>query len=372
MQKRQFYEKPTDASRVKQRIVTKYFGAWKNVLKTWRNAPRLGYVDLYAGPGVYTDGSPSTPLLVLQQAIDDEDLAGKLVAIFNDGDPLLAGALRANIADLQGIQRLRDQPQVYEDEVSATVIGRAPRIPTLLFADPWGYKGLSLALIESFLSTGGSDCIFFFNYNRINAGLGWKGFDEPLDLVFGHARAENLRGRVQGLTPPQRERVIIAEMQDALKEIGARCALPFRFISANADRTSHHLLFASKHQKGCMIMKDVMRDHSSAMVQGFGCFEFDGRTHSAEQMTIPGLGPLDELMAELIEHFAGRTMTLSALLAQHDHPVAAERNYKDAILRLEAAGKVSVAVPGRQRRRHGEGWTLPKDSRITFLTKGEG
>ena len=43
MKKDNFYQKPSDASRVKQAIVATYFGAWKNVLKTWRNRPKLGY-----------------------------------------------------------------------------------------------------------------------------------------------------------------------------------------------------------------------------------------------------------------------------------------------------------------------------------------
>src|ERR1700688_4238969 len=94
VKKDNFYQKPSDASRVKQAIVATYFGAWKNVLKTWRNRPKLGYVDLYSGPGVYADGSHSTPLLILQQAIEDEYLADKLIAVFNDGDPQLAAELR--------------------------------------------------------------------------------------------------------------------------------------------------------------------------------------------------------------------------------------------------------------------------------------
>ncbi len=44
-------------------------------------------------------------------------------------------------------------------------------VPTFFFVDPWGYKGLSLRLINSVLKNWGCDCIFFFNYTRINMGL---------------------------------------------------------------------------------------------------------------------------------------------------------------------------------------------------------
>jgi three-Cys-motif partner protein len=366
VKKESFYQKPSDASRAKQAIVATYLGAWKNVLKTWRSNPELGYVDLYSGPGMYADGSCSTPLLILKQAIQDDYLAAKLIAVFNDGDPELAAELRKNISALPGIERLRNEPKVYEHSVSETVINLAPKVPTLLFADPWGYKGLSIALIEAFLGIAGSDCVFFFNYNRINAGLGWEGFDEPLDLVFGRHRAEALRSKVQGLTPSQREQVVVTEMKEALKEIGARCALPFRFTSANADRTSHHLLFASKSRKGCMIMKDVMRNRSSSLVQGLGTFEFTGAIQGLEQFLLPGFGPLDELQSDLARKFEGKTVNFKQLLSQDEHPTAAERNYKDAILQLEEEGIVSIEVPGRSRRRVKGKLTLPGDAVIRF------
>ncbi len=368
MKKENFYQKPTDASRVKQAIVATYFGAWKNVLKTWGNSPKLGYADLYSGPGIYADGSYSTPLLILKQAIEDDYLAAKLIAVFNDGDPKLASELRKNISALPGIERLQNEPKVYEYSVSETVINLAPKIPTLLFADPWGYKGFSIGLIKAFLGIAGSDCVFFFNYNRINAGLGWEGFDEPLDLVFGRQRAEALRSKVQGLAPSQREQVVVTEMKEALTEIGARCALLFRFISAKADRTSHHLLFASKNPKGCMIMKDVMRNRSSSLVQGLGTFEFTGATPVPEQFLIPGLGvgPLDELREDLARKFEGKTVSFKQLLSQDQHPTAAERNYKDAILQLEDKGRVNIHVYGRPRRRVKGRLTLPGDALITF------
>ena len=366
MKKEEFYQTPSDASRVKQAIVATYFGAWKNVLKTWRSSPTLGYVDLYSGPGLYADGSFSTPLLVLQQAIEDDYLREKFVAIFNDGDPQLAAALRINIGRFPGINQLRNKPRVYDYDVSARVIELAPKTPTLLFADPWGYKGLSIELIDAFFRRNGSDCIFFFNYNRINAGLGWRGFDELLDPVFGRSRAEALRSRLQGLPPAQRERVIIDEMKDALSEIGARCTLPFRFVSSKADRVSHHLLFASKHPLGCQIMKTIMREHSSGLIQGLGTFEFAGTAQVAEQFTLTGMGPLDELSSELAERFAGKSLPFDEILAQDNHPTATERNYKDAILQLEAQNRVTVVVAGRKRRQLQGKLTLPNDAIIAF------
>jgi len=55
-------------------------------------------------------------------------------------------------------------------------------VPTFFFVDPWGYKGLSLQLVNAVLKDWGCDCLFFFNYNRTSMGL-------PNELVEEHMNA---------------------------------------------------------------------------------------------------------------------------------------------------------------------------------------
>ena len=65
MNNNSFFDESTEQSQVKSRIVAKYFWAWAQVMK--KQANRIGYIDLYAGPGLYQDGSRSTPILVLER-----------------------------------------------------------------------------------------------------------------------------------------------------------------------------------------------------------------------------------------------------------------------------------------------------------------
>jgi len=71
-----FFNEKSERSAVKARIVAKYFFAWANVVKPASKARdgRIAYIDLFAGPGRYLDGSKSTPLMILEQAIADPDL----------------------------------------------------------------------------------------------------------------------------------------------------------------------------------------------------------------------------------------------------------------------------------------------------------
>ena len=67
-----FFEKPREQSLIKTEIILKYLPAWKNVIKRYvvNREGKLGYIDLFSGPGKYTDGTESTPILVLKDAIE--------------------------------------------------------------------------------------------------------------------------------------------------------------------------------------------------------------------------------------------------------------------------------------------------------------
>jgi three-Cys-motif partner protein len=172
-----FFDESRDNSLVKAEIVAKYFWAWAKVIiptaKKWSN--KIAYIDLFSGPGRYQDGSKSTPLLILERAIADPDMSQMLVTLFNDKDSNNTQSLQQAIASIPDIGRLRHEPIVLNKEVGEEIFQAIQQInnnvPTLFFIDPWGYKGLSLELIGAVIKDWGCDCIFFFNYNRINMGL---------------------------------------------------------------------------------------------------------------------------------------------------------------------------------------------------------
>jgi three-Cys-motif partner protein len=105
-------------------------------------------------------------------------------------------------------------------------------IPTFFFVDPWGYKGLTLQLVNAVLKDWGCDCLFFFNYNRISMGLGNAAVEEHMNALFGQVRANRIRERLgeRLLQPHVREMFIVDEMRQALKEMGGKQShvLPFR------------------------------------------------------------------------------------------------------------------------------------------------
>jgi len=69
-----------------------------------------------------------------------------LVTVFNDKDPEFTSALAHAIRTLPDIEELEYPPQVHCQEIGSKVVEMFEQmelIPTLMFVDPWGYKGLS-------------------------------------------------------------------------------------------------------------------------------------------------------------------------------------------------------------------------------------
>ena len=342
-----FFEEQTDISEIKARIVSKYFDAWASVMSgavSRQLDKRIGYIDLFAGPGAYRDGKPSTPLLVLQSAIKQPRVSSSLVAYFNDGNQENADALRRNIGLLPDVQQLSHKPAVTSREINEEFVKQFRRKklpPSFTFIDPFGYKELSLDLIESVIRDWGCDCVFFFNYMRVNAAITNPALSANVDLLFGTERANALRETLPSLNAQLRQATVLDALVAIIKQLQPTTyALPFIFKSRVAERTSHMLIFVSKHFKGYSIMKEIMAKESSADDQGVPSFTYS-LADASTPLLLPFTRPLSDLRASLLEQFAGQERNLREIYEAHspDTPFA-EKNYRDVLSKLEREGVI--------------------------------
>jgi three-Cys-motif partner protein len=363
-----FFDESTAQSRVKATIVRDYFWAWAKIIvaaqKKWKKSDRIAYIDLYAGPGRYKDGTKSTPILILETAIADPDMCERLVTVFNDADATNAEALKKEIEQIPGIRSLKYQPQIRTEEIGDEIVKMFEKmnlVPTFFFVDPWGYKGLSLGLINSVVKNWGCDCVFFFNYNRINMGLNNEAVEPHIDVLFGKERAKTLRQKLVGMPSENREAAIIEALMDALKELGANYVLPFCVKDDKGARTSHYLIFTTKHPLGYKVMKGIMAKYSSDEHQGVASFKYGPA--SPKQSTFEFSRPLDDLEIMLLSEFAGQTLTVEEIYNRHNvgRPFVL-KNYKDALKKMEQANTIKCDPPSTNRRAD----TIGPDVRITF------
>src|SRR5256714_15685568 len=119
-----FFEETKEQSLVKSAIVSKYFWAWAKVMMSQirSTTKKIAYMDLFAGPGRYKDGTQSTPLLVLQRAISDADMRNMLLTVFNDKDDDNSRSLEKAISELPGVDKLKCKPRVMNEEVGTEMV----------------------------------------------------------------------------------------------------------------------------------------------------------------------------------------------------------------------------------------------------------
>ncbi|MCC5627139.1 three-Cys-motif partner protein TcmP [Nostoc sphaeroides] len=376
-----FFDEQKEQSLIKARIVEKYFWAWAQVMigtikrlesKGREVDPRIAYIDLFAGPGRYKDGSKSTPIKVLETGISNPEMQNRLVTVFNDVDAENVSSLHEAINLIPRIDDFKYKPQVINHEVGENIVktfNERKLVPTLFFVDPWGYKGLSLKLINSVVKNWGCDCIFFFNYNRINMGLSNVAVEEHMNALFGKIRANEVRQQLITLNPKERELTVVEALCEALKEMGGDYVLPFRFKHENGNRTSHHLIFVSKHVRGYEIMKEIMAKESSEQNQGVPSFEYNPAT-SKQPLLFEFYRPLDDLEEMLLDTFAGRTITMQDIYNQHHVGRRyISKNYKDALKNLEAKSKIVAEPPANKRRKNKGELTFADSVKVTFPPK---
>ena len=86
-----FFKQQTQSSRIKAMIISEYFPQYCQIISKKHIPNKLGYYDMFAGPGRYDDGNPSTPLMVAEKCYANAFLREKVWMVFNDlayGDKL--------------------------------------------------------------------------------------------------------------------------------------------------------------------------------------------------------------------------------------------------------------------------------------------
>lgn len=371
--KPEFFEDQKAQSRVKSDIVVKYFKAWARIMAGQvqnQTKPRLVYIDLFCGPGRYEDGSVSTPLLIVEHIIQTPELQDKVITLFNDEDADRTAELKKNIDALPSIKKLKHEVAIQTGPVDEDLVkffADMNMVPAFSFIDPFGYKGVTLELLHALMRGWGSDMVLFFPFDRINAALTNPKVTKHVDALFGEERANRLRELTSGMHPEEREALVIEEFAEALRERGYEYIIPYVFEYEKRDRTSHYLIFVTKHLLGYRIMKNIMYKASEDRNQGIARFGYV-RPQSNNTPLLSILNkPLDDLCDELLDFFADETLTMLEIFEEHQKELGInpfiEKNYKDALNKLDASKKITTNRPDRRKN------TFADDIEVTFPPK---
>lgn len=349
-----FFKTQTPSSRIKANIVANYFPKYcKIILRSAQSEIR--YLDLFAGPGIYEDGSLSTPILIADACASDHNLKSIVHLMFNDNEHI--ETLKSNFETRYRSDTFSFKPRfgnktVGEDETIASYLRKRnlePKNPhpTLLFFDPFGYKGINTKDLAEFLGNWGNEIFLFFNIKRIHAAVINGKFDELMTELFP-TTIDKIRhdrkyvGKVQ-----ERLNLIIENLADEFKNIVPNifhCA--FKFIEEDSSATSHYIIHFTKHERGFDLVKQIYNDFDNigAILGEDGDYTFDAKKLDNENNQLDfGDQNVYLLGTELIEKYKGRTILAIQLYNEH-HTLRkyCRKHYCDTLRQLVLEGKVKT------------------------------
>ena len=271
-----FFAEQKEKSKVKTYIVSEFFKAYYSILYN-ANLTKDGitYIDLFSGPGIYDDGTKSTPAILLDIINNSEmDMAKKILMIFNDENTIYYNSLKSYIENHAVYNKMARKPIIYNKSANEVNIKSYLSKPIFSFVDPWGYKDVSAEQIKDLVESIGSDCILFFNVNRILQDLPKPTSCAHMQKIFGieYSNACILAEDKQISQHEKGKKFVELFSKNlynqefaALKSNGYRLfVLPFAFKQDEMDKTSHYILFISKNHKAILEMKNIMVKKSNS------------------------------------------------------------------------------------------------------------
>lgn len=345
-----FFSSQEKHSNIKTQIMVKYFKSWAKIILNQEYVDKAAYIDLFCGPGRYDDGSESTPILILKEIINNKQYRNNIKTYFSDKNKEKTKKLKKEINRIPNINMLKYSPVVKCQEANKKIISKLKKktIPALVFLDPWGYKELSLDLIDHHLEGWGCDIIAFFNYSRINRHLNINKEDIKKNIysLFGKKQADKLMNKINqnNFSPYKREELIFTTFEEALrKKINCHVAR-IKFETFKGNRTSHYILGITKNPNAHEIMKEIMiresNDKENLAVK---------KDYNNNQMAMFNL-KTNDLKKELLKKFKGRKMKVGDIISIH-HPNTdyIKKDYKKALKQLEKEEKISCNPPKEKR-----------------------
>ena len=356
MKEQNFFEKQTLSSKVKANIVSEYFPKYCSIIIKKHVPEKIGYLDLFSGPGMYEDGNPSTPILIARNCMKDEDLKNRVWMVFND--KCYSEQLKENFNKEFPEGTFKNKPhfghstvgesqEINDFIVKNTCKGRFNEQPSVLFIDPWGYKGIETNVLSQFLSYWGNELFIFINSKRINPALENDKFEEPMRCLFPNSY-DKVKVEIRNKrTVSERLQFIIdnlgKEYEALLKSRVYYTA--FKFQEEDIETTSHFILHLSKNKRGFDLVKQIYNDFANVgtIFDGVNTYTFDVKkiTNPVEELFDTNSENIDALKNMLLEEYKGRTITSYDLFEEHQQKCLYSRShYVKALRRLVEEGEV--------------------------------
>ena len=358
----------------KHRMLRHYLNAWFPIIAS-QAFNKILYLDGFAGPGVYLDGEPGSPLIALEALTTHPHFnrftKTEFVFVFIEADPPSYTSLQKEITKFWTTQKDGKPDNITIElhnnefaEIASQVVKVTHRpqnqiVPTFAFIDPFGWKGAPMAVIRDLLASDKCEILFSFMFDSVNR---FSSSDIPITTsqlteLFGTERFNE----VEGLSTEERKNYLRDLYKRQLKEVGGfKYVRPFDLFDTDRGRTVNFLMFGTKHHKGLKVMKEAMWS-----LDPIGGYLFHGFAGD-QQMLFSPEPDITPLRAAMLDRFSGTTVSVRTI----ERFVIEETDYltthykKQVLSALEKEGSVRCVSPRKQR------YSYPPGTMLQFTPDG--
>lgn len=324
-----FFKKQTHSSRIKANIVAKYFPQYCRILLK-KPQDQLRYLDLFAGPGIYEDGSFSTPLLIAKSCAEDSELSKKVRLLFNDNEHItkLEKNFKEKISENVFFFKPRFANKTVEkdEKINEYLKKKYTNIknphPTLLFFDPWGYKGIDTRILGEFMKNWGNEIFLFVNIKRIHPAIENKKFDTLMRSLFPTLFNKIKEDRRYKATVSERLNLIMDNLSEEFKGVVGKelYSTQFKFQEEDSKTTSHFIIHFTKHRRGYELVKQIFYDFDNigATLDKDGSYTFDAKKMYSKDIAIEFRDQNIETLSNRLEKkYKGKSIFARKLFDEH-------------------------------------------------------
>jgi len=359
MLEKQFFEKQTASSKVKASIVSEYFPKYCKIIVNKNKPKAIRYIDLFAGPGYYEDGNPSTPILIGKHCKNNGFLRENVEMFFNDKE--FADTLKNNFnkefpdGTFQHKPYFADRTVGEEERITKflcrnTINSKGKNdFPSLLFIDPFGYKGIETAVLAEFLSFWGNEIFLFVNTKRIQPALENEKFEPIMKDLFPTTFGKVKNDIKYKSSVSERLQLIIDNLGQEYKN-KLKCDVyytAFKFKEEDIDATSHYILHFTKGQRGFDLIKTIYNDFANVgtVFDGNNTYTFDAKLidNPNDDMFDLNSENIDKLKEELYYTYTHKKITAKDLFDEHQvNNLYSKKHYTEALRKLKTENKLTA------------------------------
>ena len=330
----------------------------------WRAGERrIIFLDGFAGPGIYEDGEPGSPIVALRTLLNHSAFPQhdqcEFIFHFIEEDQQRLDRLRIELrqfdslpSNVRAATHLGEFQDVVEEVSNSLSESNRRLAPTLAFVDPFGVSGVPMKLIATFLDSPKCELFLILMVDHLNRFLSTEHMRSGRDSLFGTSDFSSVEAAPAGERIPLLVDLYEQQLRDVAK---FRHTLDFEMKRAN-ETVAYYVVYATRNLTGVEKFKDAMWKVDPST----------GSTFSDRNWNQPALftGPnvdLSLLRLRLSEEHADEDVAIDRL----EEYTLLETPFRKAHVRqalepMEKRGEIHVTRPPGSRR------GFPKGTQVRF------